>query len=168
MGSGRRRFPHIASQRPNTRHQAGNARSRRKGFPGAHGTARSAPTSIRTYPEREGMMLLNGNGNGNGSENGSETPAILSKPLRVLITGGAGFIGSHLAEYLLAKGAEVTAVDDLSTGSLANIAHVLERTDFRFVYESVTDETVMDRLVGECDMIYHLAAAVGVDLIIKS
>lgn len=114
------------------------------------------------------MMLLNGNGNGNGSENGSETPAILSKPLRVLITGGAGFIGSHLAEYLLAKGAEVTAVDDLSTGSLANIAHVLERTDFRFVYESVTDETVMDRLVGECDMIYHLAAAVGVDLIIKS
>jgi len=88
--------------------------------------------------------------------------------LRALITGGAGFIGSHLAEHLIARGADVTAIDDLSTGSFANIAHLAERTDFRFVCESVTNETVMDRLVSGCDIIYHLAAAVGVDLIIKS
>jgi len=114
-------------------------------------------------------MLLNGNGNGNGNgRNGSEPPTVFPQPRRALITGGAGFIGSHLAEHLVAHGAEVTAVDDLSTGSLANIAHLAERPEFRFVHESVTNETVMDRLVSECDMVYHLAAAVGVDLIIKS
>jgi UDP-glucose 4-epimerase len=88
--------------------------------------------------------------------------------LRALITGGAGFIGSHLAEHLVARGAAVTAIDDLSTGSFANIAHLADRKDFRFVCESVTNETVMDRLVSHCDIIYHLAAAVGVDLIIKN
>ena len=110
----------------------------------------------------------NGNGNGNGSGNGGEPQPVFPQPLRALITGGAGFIGSHLAEHLLAHGADVTAVDDLSTGSFANITHLAERSDFRFVCESVTNEAVMDRLVSECDMIYHLAAAVGVDLIIKS
>jgi UDP-glucose 4-epimerase len=109
-----------------------------------------------------------GNGNGNGKGNGSEPQPLSPVPLRALITGGAGFIGSHLAEHLIARGADVTAVDDLSTGSFSNIAHLAERSDFRFVCESVTNEAVMDRLVGECDMIYHLAAAVGVDLIIKS
>jgi len=110
----------------------------------------------------------NGSGNGNGNSKGSEPRPVFPAPLRALITGGAGFIGSHLAEHLLAHGADVTAVDDLSTGSFANIAHLAERSDFRFVCESVTNEAVMDRLVSECDMIYHLAAAVGVDLIIKS
>ena len=87
---------------------------------------------------------------------------------RALITGGAGFIGSHLAERLLADSVRVTAVDNLSTGRYENIRHLIPRADFRFVYESVTNETVMDRLVSECDIIYHLAAAVGVDLVIKS
>jgi len=109
-----------------------------------------------------GIHKTNGNGNGTVHE-----PAF-PEPLRALITGGAGFIGSHLSEYLIARGADVTAIDDLSTGSFANIAHLAERTDFRFVCESVTNETVMDRLVSDCDIIYHLAAAVGVDLIIKS
>src|SRR5437879_667237 len=103
----------------------------------------------------EGNTGANGTGNGNGHAN---------LPLRVLITGGAGFIGSHLAEHLVARGAAVTAIDDLSTGSFANIAHLADRKDFRFVCESVTNETVMDRLVSHCDIIYHLAAAVGVDL----
>ena len=117
-------------------------------------------------------MSLNGNGNGNGNGhlngNGGKPKIAKSAAWRVLITGGAGFIGSHLAEQLLAGGADVTAIDDLSTGSFANIAHLAERSDFRFVCESVTNETVMDRLVSDCDMIFHLAAAVGVDLIIKS
>src|SRR5712671_6552584 len=130
-------------------------------------------------PKREGLMRLDGNGNGKGngsakgnghaegSTNGNSTerePAF-PQPLRVLITGGAGFIGSHLAEHLVARGAAVTAIDDLSTGSFANIAHLADRKDFRFVCESVTNEAVMDRLVSHCDIIYHLAAAVGVDLI---
>lgn len=111
----------------------------------------------------------NGNGNGNGSAKGNgHGNGDLPQPLRALITGGAGFIGSHLAERLVSRGADVTAIDDLSTGSFANIAHLAERSDFRFVCESVTNETVMDRLVSDCDIIYHLAAAVGVDLIIKS
>jgi UDP-glucose 4-epimerase len=95
-------------------------------------------------------------------------PVRLPEPLRVLITGGAGFIGSHLAERLIAGGASVTAVDDLSTGRYSNISHLGEHPAFQFVYESVSSETVMDRLVGECDLIVHLAAAVGVNLIIKS
>jgi UDP-glucose 4-epimerase len=86
---------------------------------------------------------------------------------QVLITGGAGFIGSHLAETVLAQGQRVIAVDDLSTGRLENVAGLMERPEFQFVYESIHNETVMDRLVSECDVIYHLAAAVGVELIIK-
>lgn len=87
--------------------------------------------------------------------------------MRALITGGAGFIGSHLAEALLAQGHTVTAVDNLSTGRLENVAHLAERPGFQFVYESVANETVMDRLVSECDTLFHLAAAVGVELIVK-
>jgi len=86
---------------------------------------------------------------------------------RALITGGAGFIGSHLAEALLAAGHQVVAIDNLSTGRLSNIAHLLERPDFQFVNETILNEGVMDRLVSECDIIFHLAAAVGVELIIK-
>ena len=87
--------------------------------------------------------------------------------MHALITGGAGFIGSHLAEALLAQGQRVTAVDNLSTGRVENIAHLTPQPHFQFIYESVTNETVMDRLANECDVIYHLAAAVGVELIVK-
>lgn len=87
--------------------------------------------------------------------------------MRALITGGAGFIGSHLAEALLAQGHAVTAVDNLSTGRRANVAHLLDHPRFQMVYETVTHEAVMDRLVSESDVIFHLAAAVGVELIVK-
>ena len=110
----------------------------------------------------------NGNGSGNGNGNGNESTVRFSRSMRILITGGAGFIGSHLAEHLLAHGAAVTAVDDLSTGRFENIAHLVERPEFRFVHGTVTNASVMDRLVDDCDMIYHLAAAVGVDLIIRN
>lgn len=87
--------------------------------------------------------------------------------MRALITGGAGFIGSHLAEALLAAGHRVVAIDDLSTGAEANIEHLYDRPDFQFVLETITNEAVMDRLVSECDIVFHLAAAVGVELIVR-
>ena len=87
--------------------------------------------------------------------------------MKALITGGCGFIGSHLAEALLARGDEVTVVDDLSTGRFENIEGLVGRPGFRFAIETITNEAVMDRLISECDIIYHLAAAVGVELIVK-
>lgn len=84
-----------------------------------------------------------------------------------LITGGAGFIGSFLSEALLAQGHRVTVIDDLSTGSFDNIAHLVEQASFRFAIDTITNEVVMDRLVSECDLVIHLAAAVGVELIIQ-
>ncbi len=87
--------------------------------------------------------------------------------MRALITGGAGFIGSHLAEALLAAGHRVVAIDDLSTGAEANIKHLYDRSDFQFVLETIANEAVMDRLVSECDIVFHLAAAVGVELIVR-
>lgn len=86
---------------------------------------------------------------------------------RVLITGGAGFIGSHLAERLLEKGDIVTIIDDLSTGRISNFEHLKAHPRFRFAIDSITNEIVMDRLVSECDVIFHLAAAVGVRLIVE-
>ena len=86
---------------------------------------------------------------------------------RALITGGCGFIGSHLAEALLEQGHIVTVVDDLSTGRFENIAHLVKRPGFQFAIANITNEMVMDRLVSECDLVYHLAAAVGVDLIVR-
>jgi UDP-glucose 4-epimerase len=86
---------------------------------------------------------------------------------RSLITGGAGFIGSHLAEALLAQGQHVVVIDDLSTGRLDNIAHLIDQPRFQFINETIRNDSVMDRLVGDCDIIYHLAAVVGVELIIK-
>lgn len=88
--------------------------------------------------------------------------------MNALITGGAGFIGSHLAEALLAQGHCVTAIDDLSTGQFKNIEPLTLDPRFHFAIDSVTNEVVMDRLVSECDVIFHLAAAVGVELIISS
>ncbi len=86
--------------------------------------------------------------------------------MNVLITGGAGFIGSHLGEAMLAAGHRVVAVDDLSTGSRDNLAAVAENPEFRFVRESVRDESAMSPLIEACDVVFHLAAAVGVQLIV--
>ncbi len=87
--------------------------------------------------------------------------------MRALITGGAGFIGSHLAEALLTAGHEVTIIDDLSTGRFENIAHLVGQPGFRFAIDSITNEIVLDRLTSECDTVFHLAAAVGVELIVR-
>ena len=89
------------------------------------------------------------------------------RPTTYLITGGAGFIGSHLADALLAGGHRVFALDNLSTGRLSNIQHLLDHPRFQFVRASLTDEIVLDRLASEADTIVHLAAAVGVQLIVE-
>ena len=87
--------------------------------------------------------------------------------MKALITGGAGFIGSHLAEALLERGREVTVLDDLSTGSLQNILHLMRRPGFEFVLGSILDEAEVDRAVRGCDVVYHLGAAVGVRLVFE-
>jgi nucleoside-diphosphate-sugar epimerase len=87
--------------------------------------------------------------------------------MKALITGGAGFIGSHLSERLLDLGYQVTIIDDLSTGRMENIQHLIGSEKFSFAIENILNETVMDRLVYECDIIFHLAAAVGVELIVS-
>jgi len=86
-----------------------------------------------------------------------------------LITGGAGFIGSHLAEALLQEGHSVSIIDDLSTGSIDNIAHLKDRPDpgFSYVIDTVTNERLLAELIDACDVVYHLAAAVGVRLIVE-
>ncbi len=86
---------------------------------------------------------------------------------KALITGGAGFIGSHLAELLLSEGWEVWVLDDLSTGSIRNVEHLKERPDFHLVVDSVLSTSVVNELVYKCDVVYHLAAAVGVRLIVE-
>jgi UDP-glucose 4-epimerase len=86
---------------------------------------------------------------------------------RALVTGGAGFIGSHLSERLLADGWEVFVLDDVSTGSLGNVAHLRDRPDFHLVVDSVLSPSVVSELVHKCDVVYHLAAAVGVRLIVE-
>ncbi|MCO6450355.1 MAG: GDP-mannose 4,6-dehydratase [Caldilineales bacterium] len=86
---------------------------------------------------------------------------------RYLITGGAGFIGGHLAESLLTAGHQVTVLDNLSTGRFENIQPLVAHPHFRFAIDSITNEVVLDRLTSECDIIVHLAAAVGVQLIVE-
>ena len=90
-----------------------------------------------------------------------------SKRLHVLITGGAGFIGSHLADHLLAAGHRVTAVDDFSTGKRINVTHLCGNPRFRLKVASVLNKRIMESLVKHCDHIYHLAATVGVELVVK-
>ena len=84
-----------------------------------------------------------------------------------LITGGAGFVGSHLAERLLADGHEVLVIDNLSTGSIENIAHLKGHPRFSYVVESVTNEPLLAELIDRSDVVFHLAAAVGVKLIVE-
>jgi len=88
-------------------------------------------------------------------------------PKRVLITGGCGFIGSHLAELLLNMGHRVTAIDDLSTGSRSNVEHLRSNPEFHVVVDTVLNKTVLDRLIRDTEVVFHLAAAVGVELIIQ-
>src|SRR3954464_12690842 len=84
-----------------------------------------------------------------------------------LITGGAGFIGSHLAELLLSEGWAVFALDDLSTGSERNVAQLRENQDFHLIVDSILSHSIVSELVNKCDVVYHLAAAVGVRLIVE-
>src|SRR3990172_2108854 len=88
-------------------------------------------------------------------------------PGKALVTGGAGVIGSPPCELLLAGGWEVYALDDLSTGRIANVAHLRDHPAFHLVVDSVLSPTVVNELVYKCDVVYHLAAAVGVRLIVE-
>jgi len=88
--------------------------------------------------------------------------------MKALITGGAGFIGSHLAEALLAQGHTVYVIDDLSTGSIENIAHLKPLDRFHYTIDTVMNVPVLAELVDYCDVVYHLAAAVGVRLVVES
>ncbi len=87
--------------------------------------------------------------------------------MRTLITGGAGFIGSHLADLLVARGEQVILLDDLSTGSYDNLTHLLGRPDVEFVLGSILNADLLDGLVARADRVFHLAAAVGVQLIVE-
>jgi UDP-glucose 4-epimerase len=87
--------------------------------------------------------------------------------MKALITGGAGFIGSHLADKLIERGDHVIALDNLSTGRYANIEHLLGRPDFEFVLGSILNADLVDDLAARSDVIFHLAAAVGVELIVE-
>jgi nucleoside-diphosphate-sugar epimerase len=87
--------------------------------------------------------------------------------VKALITGGAGFIGSHLAERLLHDGHDVAVIDDLSTGSIDNISHLKSDKRFSYVIDSVTNEPLLAELIDQSDVVFHLAAAVGVKLIVE-
>jgi nucleoside-diphosphate-sugar epimerase len=88
--------------------------------------------------------------------------------LRVLITGGAGFVGSHLAEALLERGDEVFVLDNLSTGSIDNIAHLKSEPRFHYTIDTITNEPLLAEMIDTCDTVAHLAAAVGVKLIVEA
>ncbi len=91
----------------------------------------------------------------------------ISAAKNFLVTGGAGFIGSHLSERLLEAGHRVMVIDDLSTGSMKNIEHLIGREGFHFARDTVTNELVLDRLMSQAEVVVHLAAAVGVQFIVE-
>jgi UDP-glucose 4-epimerase len=97
-----------------------------------------------------------------------ERDITIDRPMTYLITGGAGFIGSHLSDLLLRKGHRVLAIDNLSTGRMSNITHLLPHPDFHFSRADIATEVVLDRLASEADVIIHLAASVGVERIISN
>ncbi len=88
--------------------------------------------------------------------------------MRALITGGAGFIGSHLATKLIHSGSHVSIIDDLSTGSINNVQHLKRHPQFRYAIDTVMNRPLLAELVDDCDIVFHLAAAVGVRLIVES
>ena len=88
--------------------------------------------------------------------------------MKILLTGGAGFVGSHLADALLAQGHHVIVVDDLSTGSMENITHLKGQPGFEYVIDSIMNESLTAELVDRADVVFHLAAAVGVKLIVEA
>jgi UDP-glucose 4-epimerase len=88
--------------------------------------------------------------------------------MRALLTGGAGFVGSHLSERLLAEGDEVVVLDNLSTGSMGNVAHLKANPKFHYTIDDVTNEPVLAELIDSADVVFHLAAAVGVKLIVEA
>ncbi|MFC1887467.1 GDP-mannose 4,6-dehydratase [Candidatus Cloacimonadota bacterium] len=88
--------------------------------------------------------------------------------MKILITGGAGFIGSHLAEKLIATGNQVSVIDNLSTGEFANIKHLINNPNFSYVINSILNREVLEKMIAEADQIYHMAAAVGVKYIIDN
>ena len=87
--------------------------------------------------------------------------------MKILITGGAGFIGSHLADRLLSEGHEITVIDNLSTGRYSNIGHLEGHERFRLIIDTVLNEKLMEELIRETDRVYHMASAVGVRLIME-
>lgn len=88
--------------------------------------------------------------------------------MNYFISGGAGFIGSHLAEKLLSSGGIVSIIDDLSTGSIDNIEHLKSNVNFEYKIDSVMNEHLLAELIDKADVVFHLAAAVGVKLIVES
>ena len=87
--------------------------------------------------------------------------------MKILITGGAGFVGSHLADKLIAEGHEITVVDDFSTGRYSNVAHLEGREDFRLIVDTVLNARLMEELIRDSDRVFHMASAVGVRLIME-
>jgi UDP-glucose 4-epimerase len=88
--------------------------------------------------------------------------------MKVLVTGGAGYIGSHLVDALFADGHELYIIDNLSTGKIANVGHLLGRARFHFVNDSILNEDLLDRIIAEVDQVYHLAAVVGVKYVVEN
>ncbi len=87
--------------------------------------------------------------------------------MKILITGGAGFVGSHLADKLIGEGHEITVIDDLSTGRYSNVEHLEGRENFRLIIDTVLNEKLMEELIRETDRVFHMASAVGVKLIME-
>ncbi len=87
--------------------------------------------------------------------------------MKILITGGAGFVGSHLADKLINQGHEITVIDDLSTGRYQNVAHLEGEKNFRLIIDTVLNERLMEELIRETDRVFHMASAVGVRLIME-
>jgi UDP-glucose 4-epimerase len=87
--------------------------------------------------------------------------------MKILITGGAGFVGSHLADRLIKDGHEITVIDDLSTGRYSNIQHLEDTKGFRLIIDTVLNQSLMEELIRETDRVFHMASAVGVRLIME-
>ncbi|MCK4654860.1 MAG: GDP-mannose 4,6-dehydratase [Candidatus Cloacimonetes bacterium] len=88
--------------------------------------------------------------------------------MKILITGGAGFIGSHLVEKLLEEGNEISVIDNLSTGKYSNIIHLIKDPNFKYTLDSILNREILKKLIKECNQVYHMAAAVGVKYIIDN